>query len=522
MTVSWSWVVEACLGQAITDEAGESITDEAGNEISDHGWLDISADVMRDETIEWSQGIQGTSMTDLVASSGTLSLVLDNDVTNSWGAQGAYTPNHANVCSDLWLRDIAVRIGIVYLGRYDYYVYYLSKIEPSAGQFLAPTVELSGEDWISRAALANVPPLAVQVGQRPDQLIASILAATGAPPINATINTEPQTVFTYALHTESDGTKLLTVLQKIAQSAGGAIFVDSDETDGETLRYEHRLMRPARAVIAALDNSMSDLEASWSVEETVDLVRVQYNPGRVDTVDQVLGSMPSPQRIPAGGGVLVELRLRDPDGLANNVSALSLVTLVSGTDYLASSIEGDGGQDLNASLSIARRETTASSVSYYLVNTAAVPMYVSLFQQHGKGIYLYDPIFYALGAESPIMPSEYNGQYMSNYFDAKNFAEMLYSRLHDETRPEVGRVGFYADYDSTFFRYFSTGHIGHPYTLTEAVTGLATRKFYINGRTMRIERNTLYVEWIGEPADRYTYIQCDASHPLDDGNYVLA
>jgi len=111
---------------------------------------------------------------------------------------------------------------------------------------------------------------------------------------------------------------------------------------------------------------------------------------------------------------------------------------------------------------------------------------------------------------------------MSEYFDAKNYAELLYLRMSDDTRPNVGVVGFYADSDDTFFGYFWDGHIGYPYTVSETVTGLNTRKFYINKRSMRIERGTIYVEWLGEPADQYTYLQCDASHTLDDATKVLA
>ena len=522
MTVDWTWTIEAAVGSPLGDLTGATLCDLTGAELWDLGWNDLSDDVRTDEAIEWDQGINGAGMTDLVAQSGKFSYVLDNSEANSRGTLGAYSIGHTSVISPKWARGCAMRIGITKGGVTDYFLYYLIDTEPTAGAFADRLVSVTGSDWMSKASLAGINKIPVQVAQRPDQVLQTLIDSTNVPPINYVINAEPQTVFAYAMHTESDEkTRLLSVLQKIAQSCGGAIFVDSDNTHGETLRYEHRLMRPARSVVAALNNSMSELSVTWPSDNLVDQVKITYNPGRVDTSDVVLAEITTEIRLAPGESRSIELRYRDPNGLANRVSAISVTAQAAGVDYRASSIERDGGADLNSSLMVS---VTAggNSASALIYNNGSVPMYVNTLQLRGKGLYVYEPLGYSQGAEEPIQPFEYNAPYMSEYFDAKNFAEMLYARMGDTSRPTVGAVLFYADADDTFFGYFRAGHIGYPYTLSETVTGLSSRKFYINRRAMRIERGALSVEWLGEPADVYAYIQCDAGHALDDGSRVLA
>ena len=523
MTATWTWSIDAAIGDAIYDETDDPILDATDDPIRDNGWLSLTEDVIaQGETIEWNQGIGGAGMTDLVSQSGTLTFTLDNSEVNSAGALGAYSFGHANVRTDEWKRGAQVRIGIEYGGDVEYWMFYVINCEPSAGAFGDRKVVVTASDWISRAALTGISKLSVQTGQRPDQVLQTLINAAASPPVNYVLNTETQTVFAYALHGEQDEkTRLLTVLQKIAQSSGGAIFVDSDATHGETLRYEPRTMRPMRSVVASFNDTMTEVEVSWPEEDVIDQVKITYNPGKVDTVNVVLAEITQEIRLAPGEVRAIDLRYRDPNGLSNRVSALSVAAQVAGTDIKASSIERDGGTDLSSSL-IVSLVAGANSASASLYNSAAVTMYVNTFQIQGKGLYLYDPLSYVEGSDDPLHPFDYSAPYMSEYWDAKNYAELLYGRMSDNTRPNVGKVGFYADYDDTFFGYLLNGHIGQPYTLTETVTGLSTRKFYINKRSMRIERGTLYVEWLGEPADRYTYLQCDASHALDDATKVLA
>lgn len=521
MTVTWSWSIEACIGAGIADLAGNQICDLTGAEIHDMGWADLTVDTLNDEAVEWDQGIGGAGMTDLVAQSGTLTFVLDNSEANSIGRLGAYSFGHANVRAVLWKRGCEVRIGITKGGVTDYYLYYVSNCEPTAGAFLERKVTVTATDWISKAARHGLARLPVQVNQRPDQVLQTLIGAAADPPINYVLNTEPQTIFAYSLHDEADEkTKLLTVLQKVAQSSGGSIFIDSDSDEGETLRYEHRLMRPSRSVIAAFSDTMSALEVSWPIEDVVDGIKVTYNPGKVDTSDVVLAEITTKVRLAPGQRYDFDLRYRDPNGLSNRVSALSIAEQVAGTDYKASALEDGTGSDLSASL-VVTLSVGANSASVGLYNNATVTMYVNTFQLRGKGLYLYEALSYVQGVNNGENPFNYNSPYMSTYWDAKNQAELLYTRMSDATRPTVGTVGFSADYDDTFFGYYRSGHIGYPYTLTETVTGLSTRKFYINKRKLKIEKGRLLVEWLGEPADQYSFLRLDTD-PLDSASYVLA
>jgi hypothetical protein len=82
--------------------------------------------------------------------------------------------------------------------------------------------------------------------------------------------------------------------------------------------------------------------------------------------------------------------LRDPNGRATNVAALSLVDPVADTDYKFSSISGSGN-DLNADLAISFSDGT-STIDVTVTNNGTSTGYLWYFYPRGKGAYLYEPI----------------------------------------------------------------------------------------------------------------------------------
>ena len=172
MTATWSWSLDAAIGDVICDETGDPILDEADSPIRDDGYISISDDVIvQGESIEWNQGIGGAGMTDLVAQSGTLTVTLDNSEANSVSTLGAYSFGHPNVRTERWKRGAQIRFGISYGGDTEYFFYYVTNCEPTAGAFGDRKVIVTASDWISRAALTGISKLSVQTGQRPDQVL---------------------------------------------------------------------------------------------------------------------------------------------------------------------------------------------------------------------------------------------------------------------------------------------------------------------------------------------------------------
>jgi hypothetical protein len=97
-----------------------------------------------------------------------------------------------------------------------------------------------------------------------------------------------------------------------------------------------------------------------------------------------------PLQIPANG-IVDGLRgqYRDPNGKSVNISGSSMVTPVSGTDYIANSLANGTGTVLTGNLTVTATYGT-SEVKYKLQNTGATAMYVTTLQARGIGNYIYD------------------------------------------------------------------------------------------------------------------------------------
>lgn len=501
MTVSWSWKFEMYLSGA---------------------WVDCSRDVLTqdDHEISWDQGVKGFGPKYRVAGSGDLTLYLDNSEANSGKKLGYYSPGHTN-CRTGFARGIPVRISFTYGATTDYYRYYITKIKPSVGQFGERTTMLQAADYIYKLSEMNMNKVPVQVAQRPDQVIATLHAALSTAPQTASLTTEPFTVFDYSLHDLRDeSTKPLTAIKNVVESSGGYYYIDSNTTNGETAVYEDRLSRYLRTPIAAFSNSLNDFDLEWSNEDVYDQVRVTYSPGRVDTDDVILSSIPNQITLAAGETRTIEMRLSDPNSRNTRVSALSIVDpLVAGTDYKFSSISGDSGTDLNASLGVTLTPG-GNTVSVALVNNASVTGYIEkdCLQIRGKAIYLYDGLDIISGNADAANSISIDLPYVASYYEGKARADMWESRLSVD-QPRVGNVSFNADYDATFMGYALNGKIGQAFTNTEGATGLSTKKFFINYRKFTISKGLLMVEWLGEPAGTESFFQLDVDSL--DGSKVL-
>lgn len=498
MTVSWAWYIEAYLGGS---------------------WVDISDDVLQRDDITGDEGIRGIGPSYHVANSGTLSFYLDNGQSNSGKKIGYYSPGHTN-CRSGFALGLELRVKFTYAARTEYYKYYVTNITPSPGQFRERKTKVQAADYMWKLSTMKLSGIGIQVNQRPDQVIDTVMNSVADAPETESYATEPFSMFEYSLHGEKDEKSTITnVMQKIVQSTGGYLFKSSNSTNGETLTYEHRMTRYLRTVIAAFDNTMSDITVDWNEDQKIDGVRLTYNPGRVDPTDVVLGTLPSEITLAPGESRLIELRLRDPNGLANRVSAVSYAAQVAGTDYCFSSISGNNGTDLNASLGITPDTSSANTWKATVVNNASVPGYLKTFQVRGKGFYLYETLDEYAGAADPVNEMSYEMPYVSTNLVAKPFAQMLYLRGSNASVPQVGETSFYADYSAAMMGYFLDGTIGQAFTVSEQVTGVSTLKFFINHRKWKISKGSLYVTWLGEPAETVQYMQLDIDQL--DGTKVL-
>src|SRR5262245_8745037 len=125
-------------------------------------WVDVTRDVRADTPIRLEYGIQGTSPTDRVASTGTLTFSLDNSEANSQGPLGPCSPNPANVRAGFGL-GIGVRLAITYddVPRYKWRGT-LDAIQPVPGIAGTRRVQCVAVDWMDEAAKARLVGLPTQ------------------------------------------------------------------------------------------------------------------------------------------------------------------------------------------------------------------------------------------------------------------------------------------------------------------------------------------------------------------------
>jgi hypothetical protein len=113
-------------------------------------------------------------------------------------------------------------------------------------------------------------------------------------------------------------------------------------------------------------------------------------PVQIDASDVILWQLNTALKVDPGTSKTFTMSLRDPNGRATKVAALSLVAPVPDTDYKFSSVSGSGN-NLNANLSFLYSDGT-NSIDVTVTNNAAVVGYLWYFFPRGKGIYLYEPV----------------------------------------------------------------------------------------------------------------------------------
>src|SRR6185295_5595569 len=129
------------------------------------GWTNLAADVVGDEEVHVTHGIQGGGPIDLVAGSGTASFTLRNDARNSGGLLGYYSPSHVNKRSG-WGLGIGCRIRWTNPNTTTRFVGRIDAIDPVAGLYGERRVRVSVADWLDEAARWTLTPaIGEQVGQ---------------------------------------------------------------------------------------------------------------------------------------------------------------------------------------------------------------------------------------------------------------------------------------------------------------------------------------------------------------------
>ena len=467
-------------------------------------WTDVSVDVRLDSPLIARYGISGNGPNDRIADIGTLTFLLDNSKNNSGGITGYYSPEHGSARAG-FAEGIGVRLTISDgTLRYKFRGTLIS-IDPLPGLGREQFTQCIVVDWMDEASRQKVTGVAAQAGQRADQLITTIVANITRQSA-ATSYAAGSVEFPYALDDLKDEeTTTLEALRRVVDSDLGWVFQRGDTVQGGTLEFQDRRTRQnAGASAITISHSMLDMMAVRKREVIFNRVKAIVHPRKIDaTATTVLYALDqsNPPAIAAGETITLVSQYRDPAQLAVRVGGTDMVTPVADTDYSFGS--GPGDTSLTANLGIVA-SYGGNGVTYALTNNGSVAGYVTLLQARGRGLYDFAPL--ALEASDAASKTDYGEQvltmdlpYESSVTNGQSYADYYLSKFKDP-RTYIDSFRFVADQSAALMTAALSGEPGDLVTVSEAVTGLASIDYFINGATLTIGyQGLIECEWVLVP-----------------------
>jgi hypothetical protein len=460
-------------------------------EFSTGVWTDITADVLANEGINIHYGINGNGPRDRIASVGTMSFSLDNSAANSGAKLGYYSPDHANARSGFDI-GLPLRCRIAYGTTYTKHIGEIQSITPAADQYGKRTSDVISADFIYKMALHKLQRIAVQTDKRDDQLITTIISNMNSSPESTSYSTGLET-YPYALHDVKDeSTTALNAVARCVQSGLGYFYIAGDGA----ATYKTRQSRISGVTSSVtLNDTMVDLQVSRPIEKVLNTITIKSQPADVDdTATTIIYSLPKEIQLAPSESRDISAIYRDPSTLNERISAIDLVDpLVADTDYKMSSVSGDDGNDLNASLGVSL-SVGGNATKITLTNNASVTGYVNHLQLRGKGVYLYNKNTYV--AEDSASQSTYGTRsttidlpYQDDFNVSVDIADALLDQYKDPMT-YVDSVTFNANRSDALMTAALDLEPGDMVTITETLTGINTN-FFIQSVDLDIKPNKI-------------------------------
>ncbi len=472
------------------------------------GWIDIAADVQRVPSIQFDYGISGAGPLDLVAPTGSMTFALNNGPGNSANLLGYYSPGHANCRS-----GFAIGMGIRFVYRINgtgtaYYKFNgtLDSIDPISGLYGDRKTLCTVVDWMDEAAIFR-PNVATQLSKRVDEILTSLVAAVPRQPRGTDFDTGDST-FTYALDTDlNEADAVLTVLQRLAQSEYGRIYIKGDTAQGGILTFESRSARFVPTSLATFNDTMISVSAPYERNLLINRVKATTHPRTVGTVTtDILFTLtqvsPSIHSIAAGATSVIEGDYTDPANRSARIGGTDMVTPVATTDYLFNTAADGSGTNIT-SFAVVTASYGSNRVKYSIYNSFGATAYVRLLQARGRTLLDYTPVD-SIATDTASITSYGERQlaldmpYQSAVPTAQTVGDYLLSAWSSPSAVSVGMP--LIPPNNTDLATIIAREPGDPITIVESVTGLSSI-FYINHVSMRLEDfQTFNVEWILQKA----------------------
>ena len=536
------------------------VFDDITFEVYNGGWQDITADVCVDPSPKWNVGIMRNDLLARVADPGKLTFCLKNSTANAAHLLGYYSPDHAN-CWAGWTTGLAVRLSFYYDSNAIPWVKFYGWIAPNGiqvtpGQYGQRTIQVTCEDWISRASRHYLRLMEYNTFKRVDEALTLILENMPVQPTGTDFAVGNDT-FPTVFDTTRNNTTAIAEMNKLALSEFGYIYCTSDGTlkfDARDTRSSSIVTLPAIPVAAASCDTLTDESGNILTDESGNIlladsataasyqdamsdgmklsfgknlcnqVRTTAYPRQADTSSTtVLFTLQDPLQMTSGQTISgYRCTYRDPTGANTKICGVNMLEPVPYDDYVANASRDGSGADLTSSLTVTASYGT-EAVEYTL--TAAADLYVTTLRALGSGVYIYDPVQIIKsdpdsqdihGTKELSLEARYQND--TNNIDA--FASFIIS---EERTPHttVDACPVYANKSRNNMYGFLSLEPGKKATFQETVSGI-NGNYYIQGYNAQIISGK-YVLWIPVLIDNPGFYYNNMSIATDGsaGDYIL-
>jgi hypothetical protein len=163
-----------------------------------------------------------------------------------------------------------------------------------------------------------------------------------------------------------------------------------DAGGGGVLTFESRHSRPlSGAALGSFDNTMRELTVQRSRDQMISRVYIVVHPRTTagsNAVIYELTSTGSTPEVPANSTILISCPYADTTGNFR-IAATTLVTPVSGTDWIANSNKDGSGTNLTSSVTVSVNQQAANSVELSIVNAhASTAAFLTTLQVRGISV----------------------------------------------------------------------------------------------------------------------------------------
>lgn len=478
-------------------------------------WTDMTSYLIRDIDAGW--GIDGNGPLDLLAGTGTMDLVLDNQGAN-------LIPEMPGALAG-WKKGIGLKLVLTFEGaNYTRFKGTVESIKPGNGLFGHLRVNVHVVDWLEYAAKHPIVNPGILTNQRGDDVIRTGLALMPIQPAALELDTGVN-VFQTTFDTITSHTKAYAEFGKISFSETGYIYLKKDSQYGETLVFEsaqHRSGLKPLSVIEKVkvdsgfllkedlgfllkedggkiilnqtaeffaDNNMTSVETEYG-ERVINRFTVYATPRRKDTSAQVLFRLDQPVLIGSGQTLQLKGSYADPaGGLPINANPADMITPTTPTDYKVWTNSDGTGTDISANLAITPGYGT-EGFTHTLKNNSVNAGWITKFECRGYGIYQYNQIEHAETdatsiAELGTQPESMDQKYKTDLVRGRIYAA---TTVDEERTPRMilNKINFIANRSNPLMMAFLNGDVGFYFRCANDEKGIDDL-YYVQGVRFKIK-----------------------------------